>query len=85
MIRPMKWHIYGDGYPLCWDDQAMEWDTEEAARADWELMKLYTEPAEHLEIKQGILYYDGGYLDMSKYHIEEVEDGDDFLTLVANE
>ena len=31
--RPMKWHIFGPEHaPLCWDGEALEFDTETDAR-----------------------------------------------------
>ena len=72
MVNDMKWHIYDTEHnhaPLCWDDQALEFDIEEDA-----INFLYSAIDNTLGtddsacfatafIKKDILYYDGGYLD----------------------
>lgn len=73
--RPMKWHIYGpENHPLCWDDQALEFDTNMDAR---EFLKsamdnslLDEEFWVEVEIEENILYYDGGYLDATNFRVE---------------
>ena len=67
MSRNMKWHVFGPGdEPLCWDGQALEFDTQMAAR---EFLASAIENSEwseefwvDAEIREGILYYDGGYI-----------------------
>lgn len=74
-VRPMKWHIYGpENHPLCWDDQALEFDTNMDAR---EFLKsamdnslLDEEFWVEVEIKENILYYDGGYLNATNFRVE---------------
>lgn len=71
-VRPMMWHIYGpESYPLCWDDQALEFDSEDAARV---FLASAIANSEHdadfyseAVIREDILYYDGGYLNASAY------------------
>lgn len=73
MARPMKWHILnGSGNPFCWDDEAMEFDTQESAL---KFLNSYIEGIganrqEYFDtfgvsIQEGILYYDGGYINMT--------------------
>ena len=87
MIRPMKWHIFNEyDEPLCWEDQAMEFDTKESAERllHSHVDYFYDNFEEYCQtfgvtIKEGILYYDGGYLDCThkivKYN-EETDDGE---------
>lgn len=68
MIRPMMWHIYNKekGCLLCSGDAAIEFDTKEEAEVaakDWEL--------EDYEIKNDILYYDGGYINFKEIISDE--------------
>ena len=73
-VRPMKWHIYGpENHPLCWDDKALEFDTNVDAR---EFLKtamdnsLWSEDFwVEAEIKENILYYDGGYMDATNLRV----------------
>ena len=61
MIRPMKWHILNKSTGAD-KDRAIEFNTQEEALnflnsiGDPEMVK-------EAEIKQNILYYDGGYVD----------------------
>ena len=87
MIRPMKWHIFNEyDEPLCWDDQALEFDTKESAERflHSHVDSFYDNFDEYCQtfgvnIKEGILYYDGGYIDCThkiiKYN-EEDNDGE---------
>lgn len=64
-IRPMKWHILNrfTGAPAVDDEgKAIEFNTQEAA-LDYLDSIDNPEMVEEAEIKQGILYYDGGYVD----------------------
>lgn len=71
-VREMMWHIYGpEHYPLCWDDMALEFDSEESARV---FLASAIANSEHdadfyseAVISEDILYYDGGYLNASNY------------------
>lgn len=63
--RPMKWHIFSrfNGAVVVDDNgRAIEFSTQEAAL---EYLDSIDNPemVEEAEIKQGILYYDGGYVD----------------------
>ena len=74
-IRSIKWHIFNEnGDPLCWDQEALEFDTQESAEAF-----LYSAIAseEHdpdfyktVEIKECILYYDGGYFNATNLKVD---------------
>lgn len=74
-VRPMKWHVYGpENHPLCWNDQALEFDTNMDAR---EFLKSAMENSlwsedfwVEAEIKEDILYYDGGYMDATNLRVE---------------
>ena len=84
-MRSMKWHIYNsENNPLCWDDKAIEFDTKESAErflhsyVDFQ----YDSYEEYCQtfgvvIKEGILFYDYGYINCTnkivKYN-EEIED-----------
>ena len=87
MIRPMKWHIFNKyDEPLCWDDKAMEFDTKESAERllhshvdyFYDNFEGYCQNV-GLIIKEGILYYDSGYLNCThkivKYN-EETDEGE---------
>ena len=81
-VRPMKWHIYGlENHPLCWDDKALEFDTNMDAR---EFLKtamdnsLWSEDFwVEAEIKEDILYYDGGYMDATNLRVVWDDDLDE--------
>lgn len=65
MIRPMKWHILNKatGAPAVDDKgRAIEFNTQEGAL---NFLNSISNPemVKEAEIKQGILYYDGGYVD----------------------
>ena len=84
--RPMKWHIYGpEAHPLCWDDQALEFDTEEDARDFLASAIAHSEHGEEFYseaiVREGILYYDGGYLDATNFRVEW--DGDNCETILV--
>ena len=60
-MRPVKWHIFNKGNePLCFEDKAIEFDSFEEAES---FVLLFEEDIKEnsLIIKEGILYYDGGY------------------------
>lgn len=69
--RPMKWHVYGpDHEPLCWDGQALEFDTNMDAReflASAISNSVWSEDFwVDAEIEEDILYYDGGYINATE-------------------
>lgn len=72
-IRPMKWHIFGPEHePLCWDGEALEFDTETDAREF--LASAIAEDSEpdfyqEAVVAEYILYYDGGYLNATNYRV----------------
>ena len=64
-MRPLKQHIFNEGNePLCFEGKAIEFDTFEEAES---FVLLFEEDIKEIEgeygpiIKEGILYYDGGY------------------------
>lgn len=70
-VRPMKWHIYNNSeekLPLCWDDQALEFDSsDDACEFLISTNNLYLSQEAYDGYRQSIimediLYYDGGYL-----------------------
>ena len=72
-VRPMKWHVFNyKNDPLCWDDQALEFDERDQAVR---FLNTYCEQmgtdyeeyckAFGVEIRQCIFYYDGGHLNCS--------------------
>ena len=63
MSRPMKYHIYNlDNYPLCFGEQALEFDTREQA---FDFASNVFEYKEDYNLVEDILFYDDGYLDAS--------------------
>lgn len=81
-IRPMKWHIFNnENLPLCWDDQALEFDEcDQALRfLDSYLNAMGTSFEDYckafgVKFKKCIFYYDGGYLDGSNKIVMFEED-----------
>ena len=73
-VRPMKWHILNRFTGACAVDdegRAIEFNTQEAALNYLDSIDN-PEMVEEAEVKQGILYYDGGYV----VYDEEVPDED---------
>ena len=74
MDRNMKWHIYDANHqPLCWNGQALEFDFDSDAS---EFLNSAIASSEHdiefyseAEIKQDILYYDGGYINATNLRV----------------
>ena len=71
-MRPMKWHIFNnhDDTPLCWNDRCIEFDTEADARKFYDSMS-YAKQVDGC-IKECIIYYDGGYVNLSGYTEDQV-------------
>lgn len=73
-IRPMKWHIFGpDSEPLCWDDQALEFDTEQDAKEFLASAIAAEDDREFYSmaiVAERILYYDGGHLNATNYRVD---------------
>lgn len=75
-VRDMKWHIWSsklEEYPLCWEDKALEFDTEADARS---FLEYAIRASEHNEefykdvvVSESILYYDGGYIDATNLRV----------------
>lgn len=74
-MTEMKFHIFKQlpdeegvmqEYPMCWDGQAVEFDTEDAAKRFLENCKENSEHDsgffEDAIIKENILFYDGGHI-----------------------
>lgn len=73
-VRDMKWHIIGPGdSPLCWGDKALEFNTEEDARDFLASVIAEEQPEDGFYecaiVKEGVLYYDGGYLNVTNCRI----------------
>lgn len=74
-MRDMKWHIFESPEgtePLCWDDKALEFDTEEAAERFLREAKKHETDDEFFltaTIRECILYYDTGYLNATDIHL----------------
>lgn len=74
MIRPMKWHIYNpENLPLCWDDAAIDFDSESEAQA---FADAHPEIGEYV-IKEDILYYDGGYISGAEVILRDIEESEE--------
>lgn len=69
----MKFHIYDcEHYPLCWDNQALEFDTIESAReffASAIAEGLLMSGVEDAVIVEDILYWDDGHLNATNMRI----------------
>lgn len=87
MPRPMKWHIFdAEDHPLCWNDEAIEFDTEEQAIR---FLKSHTDAVDvdydeycqafGVDIRECIFYYDGGHLDCSNKIVYIDDEGEDHL------
>lgn len=63
-IRDMTWNIFNKetGQVLTWEEKAIDFASEESAKA---FLALNGEIVDTAEVKQGILYYDGGYISES--------------------
>ena len=64
-MREMKYHIFNENKrPLCWGDRAIEFNSEfEAIDFLKALRRIYPDfKIVDAEIKEVILYYDGGYI-----------------------
>ena len=86
-IKSMKWYIFNDEHePLCWDGQALEFDTKESAErflhSHTDIMydgyEGYCE-AFGVVIKECIFYYDGGYVNATNKIIVYNQDGANYL------
>ena len=84
MVRDMKWHIYNmNNEPLCWDDKALDFDTEQDARRFIDSVNNEINDEDFSEdnfvIIEDILYYDGGYLNASGFIVEVDDEGEAYL------
>lgn len=63
-VRPMTWNIFNKetGQVLTWEEKAIDFASKESAEA---FLKLNGELGDTAEVKEGILYYDGGYISES--------------------
>lgn len=78
-VRPMKWHIYNEeGYALCWDNMAIDFETEVEAKT---FAKANVKDVGLYEIKKDILYNDGGYISCQKV-IQLMEDESEYEVTV---
>lgn len=74
----LKYHIYNeDGEPLCWDYQAINFDDYDSAHDFLLAAEMLTGNVyEPCEIKEDILYYDGGHINLTNYNEPE---GDELI------
>lgn len=86
-IKSMKWYIFNDEHePLCWDGQALEFDTKEAAErflhSHTDIMydgyEGYCE-AFGVVIEECIFYYDGGCVNATNKIVIYDQDGENHL------
>lgn len=78
--HPMMWHIYNMNHePLCWEDEALEFDTREDAEKFLSSVWDDNFDDEMPVIVEDILYYDGGYLNASGCVVEIDENGEECL------
>ena len=71
-VRTMKWHIVNRFNGACAvddDGRAFEFSSEESALKYLE--RCEPQFIEEAEIMQGILYYDGGYIDYDEGTVDE--------------
>ena len=63
-VRPMTWNIFNKetGDVLTWEGKAIDFVSEESANA---FLQLNGELADIAVVKEGIFYYDGGYISES--------------------
>lgn len=63
-VRPMTWNIFNKetGDVLTWEGKAIDFASEESANA---FLQLNGELVDTAVVKEGILYYDGGYISES--------------------
>jgi hypothetical protein len=89
MDRDMKWHIYdANNQPLCWEDQALEFDFDSDA---CEFLNSAISNSEHdiefyseAEIRQDTLYYDGGYLNATHLRVAWDEETNETTLINVN-
>lgn len=90
MDRNMKWHIYdADNQPLCWEGQALEFDFDSDAS---EFLNSVISNSENdlefysdAEIRQDILYYDGGYLNATNFRVAWDDEADETILINVND
>lgn len=84
-MREMKWHIYNEKFPaqpLTWDGAALEFDTKEDAERFIVSLPII-EDNDGAYATEGILFYDGGYLNATGKIIEYGTDGEEILVEVT--
>ena len=84
-MREMKWHIYNEKFPaqpLTWDGAALEFDAKEDAERFIASLPI-TEDNDGAYATEGILFYDGGYLNATGKIIEYGTDGEEILVEVT--
>lgn len=84
----MKWHIYQDDLPLCWDDKALEFDTEIAAR-EFLLSAIKNSCFDdtfwvNAELKKDILFYDTGNLNATYLRVAWDNEKEDTVLINCN-
>ena len=84
-MREMKWHIYNEKFPaqpLTWDGAALEFDAKEDAEKFIASLPII-EDNDGTYVTEGILFYDGGYLNATGKIIEYGIDGEEILVEVT--
>ena len=84
-MREMKWHIYNEKFPaqpLTWDGAALEFDAKEDAERFIASLPII-EDNDGTYATEGILFYDGGYLNATGKIIEYGTDGEEILVEVT--
>jgi ribA/ribD-fused uncharacterized protein len=73
-LDPAKWHIFNDVHePLCWEDRALDFDTQLSAydflHSAKEADSRDEEFWENITVQKVILYYDGGHLNATNKRV----------------
>ena len=68
-VPSLKYHIYNeDGKPLCWYERAIEFDDYDSAHGFILRVEMLTgDTYEPYKIKEDILFYDSGYINLTNY------------------
>ena len=83
MVKDMTWYIVNGVYPLCWDEEVLEFDTEKSAKNFLEhCYSLELLPKEdNAFVERSIRYYDGGSVNATTKTIIYDEEKDDYILI----
>lgn len=83
MIKDMTWYIVNEVFPLCWDEEVLEFDTEESAKEFLEhCYSLELLPKEdNAFVEHSIRYYDGGSINATNKTIIYSKEKDDYILI----